>query len=122
MNADMHVLPIYAKYDLISRGGQRLYHCDTSAGMSTNFSTGPVTRHRQHELAAGQAVGGASPPRPCEVRVAAARLPVRNVCCRVSLVRMPTAVTACSRMAVLPAVERRAVERLTARRVLRRSL
>ena len=43
MNADMHVLPIYAKYDLISRGGQRLYHCDTSAGMSTNFSTGPMT-------------------------------------------------------------------------------
>ena len=92
----------------------------------TNCSTGPMTRpmtrHGQHERAAGQTVGGASPARPCVARVAAARLPVRNVCRRVSLVRMPTAVTACSRMAVLPAVERRAVERLTARRVLRRSL
>ena len=84
--------------------------------------TRPMTRHGQHERAAGQTVGGASPARPCVARVAAARLPVRNMCCRVSLVRMPTAVTACSRMAVLPAVERRAVERLTARRVLRRSL
>ena len=51
----------------------------------TNCSTGPMTRpmtrHGQHERAAGQTVGGASPARPCVARVAAARLPVRNVCC-----------------------------------------
>ena len=83
----------------------------------TNCSTGsmtrPMTRHGRHERAAGR-------PSVEPRRRARAWRGCRNVCRRVSLVRMPTAVTACSRMAVLPAVERRAVERLTAAPLFRR--
>ena len=95
----------------------------------TNCSTGPMTRpmtrrtarascwaDRRWRLAGApvRGAGGRCTPAGSE------RVLCR--CCRVSLVRMPTAVTACSRMAVLPAVERRAVEHLTARHVLSRSL